>query len=188
MFNNIFYFIRNISTPFLPLSLNQFFPPHPPLYKHRHIKSISLISTLFPTKPQPHFVDDARGAADTLQHLVDFLRDYYFPHLAWRKIRLNPPKAKFRSANGKIPQSCAHHRRPSALPLRKLPRPRIGRSLLRRAALKAFLASLLFLNTYIPSRADLSRFPRTAIRTAIMTEAGTGGGEAREAVEDGVVW
>ncbi|KFY31815.1 hypothetical protein V493_00778 [Pseudogymnoascus sp. VKM F-4281 (FW-2241)] len=109
-----------------------------------------------------HFVDDDGGGADTLENLVHFLHHHYFPRLAWARLKLNPDKAKFRSANVRI---LGHARttnglRPSAdkvAAFRDWPVPVEPRELER------FLATIPFLKSYVPGRADLCQILKTAL-------------------------
>jgi hypothetical protein len=114
-----------------------------------------------------HFVDDDGGGADTMQNLIEFLHTHYFPRLAWARLRLNPAKAKFGSANVRI---LRHMRamggvRPSADKMKAF---RDWLTPTEPKELERFLAALPFLKMYILGRADLM----SRLKTASQTEPG----------------
>lgn len=115
-----------------------------------------------------HFVDDDFGGAETVEDLITFLHQHYFPRLAWAKLTLNPAKCRF--FVGKVGvlghQRDRHGIRPSEKKLAAYehwPTPTSKEELIR------FCNGLPFLQAFIEGRADKVAFLKTAIVEEIIT-------------------
>ena len=112
-----------------------------------------------------HYMDDDLGGAKTLDALIRFLHDHYFPRLKWARLTLNPKKCAF--FIGKV-QILGHQRdekglRPAEDKLgmfRDWPTPTTKEEVMR------FVYMLPFFKWYIPGRADLT----TIIKNSIIEE------------------
>ena len=48
------------------------------------------------------FLDDDQGAAESIEEMLDFLHNSYFPRLAWAGLTLNPKKTRFMTGSMQI--------------------------------------------------------------------------------------
>ena len=122
-------------------------------------------SSLFDVKNETffeHFVNDNVDEANSFEHLISFLHNYYFSRLVWVQLTLNSKKCKFFVFKIQI---LSHQR--DAFEIRlfndKLKTFRKWSAFTTKEKLKRFLYMLLFLKNYISKRADKSTFLKSAI-------------------------
>ena len=109
-----------------------------------------------------HFMDNDFGGAPDFERLFRFLHFYYFPRITWAFLTLHLKKSKFFVSEIDI---LGHHLKETGLrpsigrmdAFKKWPVPTDERSLLE------FLYALPFVRSFIPGRADIDTFLRTAI-------------------------
>lgn len=108
-----------------------------------------------------YFMDDNLGGATTVDELIWFLHEHYFPRIAWAHLTLSPSKCRFFTNNIKVLglEKSEHGIRPSADKrevIGNYPIPRDTKEL------EHFLNLLPYLSDCIPGRADLARVMQSA--------------------------